>query len=780
MARISSAFQDSFRKEEDRIDKKRKENREAFEKFREMRIKNGDQVTAQDFQDYRMSLAGGDNFMLQSMGPGHMLEDMAKRTNEQSLLTRTKEDADFAESRKKTYELFDTFVQDNLNVDPTDMNGSKKKFMALFNDNAELGEEIWNQNKGRFAEAINNGRVKAASEFVDLMLQNVNTMDEANKIMAANAVPAWKQAAITKIMEQKQNKFGGNTQTKAIELANAFTPTNVRFFNEQEIDNAVLGILTQAKVSADVIGQDKYDALKLSLTATITTKVQNAQSAQADTDTRTFEKTFSADPMALKVGETNGWTSQKLLDIYNSHRRRYKLSEAQDVNDPDFKRMAHVLSIHNSSNYKANYDKERDRVTKIVDAQVDTIAQAINAESAGFDKKSSGYIAISGLITQGMMLNPSVNPSEVRAVIENEFGVDAVSGDKSDSDTIRRIRESLSGMFISKADFKKQLMEQNMQNVGYPPNTDFNTVSEGDIKEFGDGFKSYMRTQRALMTVNIDPESPQFQRILNNLEQEADTYIDKMLAFYRKSKGAFATFGEGADGQLTTMEARLEELKAVLVQSKDDMLADLRSGKMRGTKLPPQSYTMTRSDLAKQGYVEMEVDLMKRVMNETTGEYEEVPVTYKDTDIPVKAGDVVKVDQNGDITSFSQVSAQTASSNTNIMNRITADPGKVGQELLGGGTDFSAFMPPSMGGGIDNNTTNQQMAQTIKNMYQAFKQSGTPLPSYTRPGSFGRGTNQATNEYEFAQAILSGINQYNSRGYGFTNIGILNLMDPNQ
>ena len=412
MARISSAFQDSFRKEEDRIDKKRKENREAFEKFREMRIKNGDQVTAQDFQDYRMSLAGGDNFMLQSMGPGHMLADMAERTNEQSLLTRTKEDADFAESRKKTYELFDTFVQDNLNVDPTDMNGSKKKFMALFNDNAELGEEIWNQNKGRFAEAINNGRVKAASEFVDLMLENVNTMDEANKIMAANGVPAWKQAAITKIMEQKQNKFGGNTQTKAIELANAFTPTNVRFFNEQEIDNAVLGILTQAKVSADVIGQDKYDALKLSLTATITTKVQNAQSAQSDTDLRTFEKTFSSDPMVLKVGETNGWTSKQLLDIYNSHRRRYKLKEANDVNDPDFKNMAHVLSIHNSSNYKEKWNAERDRVTKIVDAQVEQIAKAIDSESAGFDKSSSGYIAISGIITQGMMLHPQVNPTQ--------------------------------------------------------------------------------------------------------------------------------------------------------------------------------------------------------------------------------------------------------------------------------------------------------------------------------------------------------------------------------
>jgi hypothetical protein len=207
------------------------------------------------------------------------------------------------------------------------------------------------------------------------------------------------------------------------------------------------------------------------------------------------------------------------------------------------------------------------------------------------------------------------------------------------------------------------------------------------------------------------------------------------------------------------------------------MLADLRSGKQRGTKLPPASYELvgTTGGLNQQGYVKMKVDLTKRVMNDQTGQYETKPVTYKDTEIPVKAGDVVKIDQNGDITSLSQNQATMTPGATNIISRITTDPGKVGQELLGGGRDFSQFMPPSMGGGIDTNTTNQQMAQTIKNMYQAFIQSGTPLPSFPTPGTFGRGTTQVTNEREFAKAILSGITQYNSRGYGFTNNGILNL-----
>ena len=104
-------------------------------------------------------------------------------------------------------------------------------------------------------------------------------------------------------------------------------------------------------------------------------------------------------------------------------------------------------------------------------------------------------------------------------------------------------------MFISKADFRKQLMDDSMEGVGFEPGTNYDKQSKIDLKEFGDGLKVFMRTQRALMTVNIDPESPKFERILSNLEEEADVYIDLILEQYRKSKGAFGTFGQdGTDG----------------------------------------------------------------------------------------------------------------------------------------------------------------------------------------------------------------------------------------
>ena len=207
--------------------------------------------------------------MLQSMGPGHMLEDMAKRTNEQSLLTRTKEDSDFVEARKKTYELFDTFVNDNLDADPTKIAESKAKFMKLFNDNKELGEEIWAQNEGRFVEAITNGRLKEAQEFHDTFLENVHTLDEANDIMNLNGLSQWKKQAVTNIMKTKQNVFNTEVNSKAIELANNFSPSNIRFFSTttgtdgttSELENAVQSILEQAKVSLNAMGPTKYAAL---------------------------------------------------------------------------------------------------------------------------------------------------------------------------------------------------------------------------------------------------------------------------------------------------------------------------------------------------------------------------------------------------------------------------------------------------------------------------------------------------------------------------------------
>ena len=65
--RLSSNFITGARDEQDRIRKQRKENREAFEKFKQLKVENGEQVTAEEFQQYRNSLSGGDAFSYETL-----------------------------------------------------------------------------------------------------------------------------------------------------------------------------------------------------------------------------------------------------------------------------------------------------------------------------------------------------------------------------------------------------------------------------------------------------------------------------------------------------------------------------------------------------------------------------------------------------------------------------------------------------------------------------------------------------------------------------------------
>ena len=111
-----------------------------------------------------------------------------------------------------------------------------------------------------------------------------------------------------------------------------------------------------------------------------------------------------------------------------------------------------------------------------------------------------------------------------------------------------------------------------------------------------------------------------------------------------------------------------------------------------------------------------------------------------------------------------------------IRDRVVSDPGSVGTDLLQGGTRFAAFLPRGMTGGIDTNTTNQQMATIIKNMYSAMLARGN-LPQYIKGGQpQGR---PVQNEFEFGQSILSKVDYFATRrgNFKFTNNGIYNLLD---
>ena len=61
------------------------------------------------------------------------------------------------------------------------------------------------------------------------------------------------------------------------------------------------------------------------------------------------------------------------------------------------------------------------------------------------------------MINQGLMLLPNVDPTQVRAIIENQFGAEAVNSDKSDVEQSSKSGKHFQAYLSSKQNFRAQL-----------------------------------------------------------------------------------------------------------------------------------------------------------------------------------------------------------------------------------------------------------------------------------------------------------------------------------
>ena len=744
--RISSGFLDAKRKEEDRIDKKRRENREAFEAYRKMRIENGDEVSVADFQQMRQSLSGGDAFLLQDLGPGSMLSEMAKRTNQQSLNTRVAEDAKFAENRKKTQDLFNTFVMDNLNLDPTDMIGNKQKFMALFPEAKELGEEIWARNSGKFAEAILDGRQKGAQEFHDLFLQNVHTMEEAEAIMNANGVKPWKKNAITSIMKQKQSKFVSDTTTEALKLVDNFSTvtSNLRHFSDAQIEVEVDGILARAKVNKTLMGDEQYKKLKASVKAQLEAKISHSKTEY----TTQMEKEFNAlvrgqgGEQFFKHGKDGrGFNSKETLDLYNDLRREKGLPEVEATDSQYLSHMASIGIRYNSS-YKANYEEAEKKATTKVDAIVKQYKQELLGRGSMFQDGTSAQLAFRSMINSGMVLRPTVDAITLTQNIIKYFPNSKTKGSYS-AEEENSIRAVLSNYMMPESEFREAVMSDQMSKsgLGFKPQTDFMTQIDEDKKDYIKTMEDYIKDQLIKFTVNVDIDDPRFDAFINNLDAEFDNYIDATVNVYMKSLGAFDVFPDSG----STIEKEVANLKAEMVKTKEDIMTEVRSGERRGSMLPKGSYVLPRGNLWRQGYKLMTVDLKKKIAsdNAPTG-YTEVAVTDKNGS-PVLEGDLIRVGADGTIEKYDPGSA----GNAPVLTQIATDPKKVGTDLMQS-PNMRSFGGYTSGivGGSDKDTAENHIADILYQMYSDMKSNGN-LPN----NSNGQ---QIDNPADFAILVLGG------------------------
>ena len=137
--RLSSNFITGARDEQDRIRKQRKENREAFEKFKQLKVENGEQVTAEEFQQYRNSFVRRRRFFLTRPWSRRTARRLSKKNKPTLFADKKAEDAKFVEANKTISETFSSWLQKNLDIDPTNKEAAKENFYDEFQRQPRVG-----------------------------------------------------------------------------------------------------------------------------------------------------------------------------------------------------------------------------------------------------------------------------------------------------------------------------------------------------------------------------------------------------------------------------------------------------------------------------------------------------------------------------------------------------------------------------------------------------------------------------------------------------------------
>lgn len=744
--RLSSNFISGARDEQDRIRKQRKENREAFEKFKQLKVENGEQVTAEEFQQFRNSLSGGDSFFLRDLGPGEMLDELARRTNERSLQTRKLEDAKFVEANKTISETFSSWLQKNLDIEPTDKESAKENFMMSFKDNQELGLEIWDMYSGRLEEEIATERANAGLKFFESQLKDVDSVTRAEEVMKKNNLPEWKKDAVRVYMQEKFNKVTTENRASLFKLVQDYAPANIREVQPEQLDNIVEGMIIQSKLDMSQYNQTEIDQLKKDLKKILQDNVNDAVEA----DTRVREDKFGAAIVSNKIfleALKNGWQSPKVLKEYNAVRMGLGLSiietdadgfpteEAKNTAEyARFKVLAVRAATAATNNYATEYKEENEKTLKLSQEALEeaiTTSKNIASTSSNFFGKTGkkddivkigGFIASSRVVGDGYVLAPGIEPSMFVSLMRDAFGDDFNLNEVNEERIGEMVQYMKSKNFmVRKAEFmllRKKMMGN--KKFIYPPGTSFKQEVVPNItKDFQTTLKTVIRNKLMELTVfdNINStfgDDNKIAALRLELTQNKDLVAKAKVLESQGAKGAFN------DLDITNGDGNIKELldKAINEVFKEEM-----GNIVNGYKLPRNFFSTASSSKARKlGIV---------VPLKDTSDDPNSPEYLLDSDNEPLKKNMQYTHKDGVFSKYPPTTTSSGAVNA-VFGQITLDPSGLKSSLLtSGGGQFAPYSPGLQG--IDRNSTANDVAQTMVTFFDAAKAQNQVTPGILPP-----------------------------------------------
>lgn len=333
---FSANFFDAYNSEKTNIRKRRKENAEMFEAYKDAKVKDGEEVSVEELSNMRSNLAGGDFYFGQSLPAEKMMQGLADRTNERVINTISSQFAAKADESQKISKVVDGIIPSLLSISDADGSEGQEKIKARFTAinpaDPDFGNQLYESWKERLPNMIGIAKDKEVNDF---MAKNstANLFSEVEHLTVG--LPAWKINSIKQGYLSKEKVFANKNFSDALKNVNTnikpeeFTRMDKTTFNDQFVKNYLL----RNGVLAKDITDDMLAAAKAALEPSYTSE----RLRYSDVQETAFEDDVQKDAaLLLLIGNPSLDNQQLMLDTVNRYRRDNELVEYTGINDPLF------------------------------------------------------------------------------------------------------------------------------------------------------------------------------------------------------------------------------------------------------------------------------------------------------------------------------------------------------------------------------------------------------------------------------------------------------------
>ena len=204
---FSANYFEQYNTARDNLRKRRKENAEMFEAYKDAKVADGEEVSVEELSNMRNNLAGGDFYFGQALPAESMLGALAERTNKRVTNKISEEFATQAENVEKITKVVTDIVPRLTSID--DYNGAagqekiKSIFAAVNPADPQFGNDLYDSWADRLPDMIEQARDDEVNAF---MVKNADANMYSQVQHLTTGLPSWKKSGIEQAFKKKESK----------------------------------------------------------------------------------------------------------------------------------------------------------------------------------------------------------------------------------------------------------------------------------------------------------------------------------------------------------------------------------------------------------------------------------------------------------------------------------------------------------------------------------------------------------------------------------------------